>query len=252
MERVIQPYRVGDPCGTGQTINAVLGQSETAAVYTTTDHHLRWNYRANDGRVPKELLPAISTFDSLMADIKAIVPAPHRGAAFTRLGKALFAALDGSDHSLIDSAFEPVRKFVHEMCLQHARFHYTVAFLLFSTLLVTITGIAIQGLQNLPSSNEMLLIGGFWGMIGSVISVLQRSRSLELDPRSDLKLLRMQGAARGLLGFLFGVFVVLAVHGELVLGILRDHPDALLPIAVVAGFSERLVPEIMRKLEVSL
>ena len=64
-DRIQHKYKVGDQCTTGQKITMILGQSGIACVYCTDDDNLRWDYHANDGQLPANLLPAVAALDSL-------------------------------------------------------------------------------------------------------------------------------------------------------------------------------------------
>src|SRR5580658_6396416 len=87
-------YVVGGRCATGQVIAEILGQSDTASVYTTRDNHLRWEYFANSGKKPPDVAKAIAAFDGLMARIR-LIPSPpdKKRGLYEVLGKALFSAL---------------------------------------------------------------------------------------------------------------------------------------------------------------
>ncbi|MEP6743260.1 MAG: hypothetical protein ABJB61_12230, partial [bacterium] len=96
-----------------------------------------------------------------------------------------------------------------------------------------------------------IALGGFFGSVGACISVLQRNPSLDVDPWMSNGYLRLQGITRIVLGFIFGCIFVLASKANFVLGVVRNNPYSLLVLCIVAGFSERLIPELLSKFESS-
>jgi hypothetical protein len=232
----------------GRTVAEIFGQSASAVVYTTMNKELRWNYLANDGHVPLNLQIAVSQFDSLMTDIAIYIPERQQMVAYATLGKALFAAFDGGDPNHVDPAFKPIRDLIATISLQRARYEYLLAFLFSAVVLAS--AVFFGARAALPDSTlAWLMWAAAAGIAGAAMSVLYRSHALNLDPKAGRPFIRLQGACRPLLGALFAGFVILACRGDLILAFAKDHPLALIPLAIVAGFSERFVPEIMSHLE---
>src|SRR4030088_939994 len=103
-------YRIGSKCTTGQVVASILGQSDDVVVYTTKDNHLRWDYYADGGKVPSDLVPAITRFDTLMTKIAAIPSREEKNQLYCLLGKCLFAALDTRLSKPMKSHFKPVEE----------------------------------------------------------------------------------------------------------------------------------------------
>jgi hypothetical protein len=239
--------KVGDE-HLGCVIAAILGQSSRVLVYTTTDNQLRWGYLQYEGAVPQELQPAISEFDSLMTAIKTYVPERHQKIAYVNLGKSLFVALDQGQSAKITAAFKQIKDFVRTTSLEWARHQYVLAYLVSASLL-SIIMVPLARYVTQESTVATLLWASIAGIAGASMSVLYRSHELALAPTSSRSFVILQGACRPILGALFGAFLVLACKGELLLALAKDHPLALYPLAAVAGFSERFIPEIMSHLE---
>jgi hypothetical protein len=240
------PYRVGDTCQTGQKISLILGQSPSAAVFTTSDNHLRWEYYDNQGMVPPRLDKAISTFDTLMSEIATTVPRPYKQTAYFRLGKALFALLNSVDSPALETAYRPVTSFVRGKARQSARVRYVAWCLLVAT--AAAVGGTLTASLSLGSMSEAVQ-GAVAGVVGAMTSVLFRSRRLNVEPYADQLYLALQAGARILVGAVFGAFVVMASKANLVLGVLASNSLALVVVAFVAGFAERFVPELLRGIE---
>jgi hypothetical protein len=240
-------YQVGSFCATGQRVETIFGQSPRAVVYTTSDRHLRWEYFENNQIVPPSLIPAILRFDSAMALIKLRVPSEQQPVAYALLGKALFAILDAGDPAQIDGALIEARGFIESKAIQHGRLLYIGG--CFVSSLVFGLALLVTASQVTDPAVKITVCGGIAGILGTWMSITQRSDRLAIDPGSTRQFDVMQGASRTLLGILFGSFLVLASHADLILGMLKADHWTLIAIAVVAGFSERLVPDIIAGLE---
>ena len=85
-------------------------------------------------------------------------------------------------------------------------------------------------------------------MIGALLSVLQRGHKLKLDPMAPVQNIIMQSATRILIGILSGTIIVIASKSELALGLVANNNYALMLLAVISGFSERYVPDLMENI----
>jgi len=229
------------------TPDMTLGDSPVACVFTTTDNQLRWRYKANNGVVPFRLLGAVSEFDSIMTAIAVSVPKAHRKETYHHLGKALFAAFHTPEGTRPGSEFRKVRLFVRKKAKERARLSYVLASLAAATVLALVV---VPIYFRIPASNlALVILGGCFGSVGATISVLQRNPSLELDPWMSTRYHALQGVTRIVLGFIFGGILVIASKANFVLGVIRNNPYPLLILCIVAGFSERLIPELLSKFE---
>lgn len=240
--------QIGSKTSTGQIVSEILGQSQTAAVYITEDKSLRWSYFGDDGIVPNFKKPALSEFDGLMQTINTHLPVRHREEHFRLLGKSLFQALDTTELGTSHCYFESVNKSIEELAQQNARFSYVsycfVAFGLILAIALFVSWVF--------SFSGAWLIGqrcGLMGAAGAAISVAHRITGLKINWKSQRTMLAAEGMARILVGFFFGILFYLMCTGDLVLGVFKENSIAFMVFATVAGFSERFIPELMKKLE---
>jgi hypothetical protein len=238
--------KVGDECSTGQIVASILGQSTKVTVFTTKDNHLRWQYHENKGLIPDDRIPALNEFDSLMTEIKAFVPTHNKTEAYTRLGKALFASLNAKETADSIRNYETVKSFITQSFLLRARFLYT-SFALGVAIFSIIFLLIIQ--RFLSATNDVYFYGAVFGATGAAVSVMQRSRNIELDVQLPDRSLYLQACIRVLLGLIFGLLFIFASKANLVMGTINSDFFGLCVFALVAGFSERMIPDLIGRLE---
>jgi hypothetical protein len=85
------------------------------------------------------------------------------------------------------------------------------------------------------------------GVAGSLISIVQRSPDLQVDLLASRVHIGFQGTLRIVLGLFFGAIVAIASHANLAFGKIAHDSYALFIVAIAAGFSERLVPDIIER-----
>jgi hypothetical protein len=238
--------KVGEPCSTGQIIASILGQSTKVTVFTTTDNHLRWQYHDNDGDIPDDRIPALNEFESLMTEINVFVPTHAKPEVYKRLGKAFFTSLNAKDSTGSLSNFDSVKSLISQSSTQRARFIYT-ACALGTAVFVIIVLLLVE--RFLASPNTVYFYGAVFGAAGAAVSVMQRSRDLELDVRLPDQSLYLQACIRVVLGLIFGLVFILASKANLIMGTINNDLLALCVFALVAGFSERMIPDLIERLE---
>jgi hypothetical protein len=86
------------------------------------------------------------------------------------------------------------------------------------------------------------------GVIGASISIIQRGGSLTVNPFVPVSHVVFQGLIRVLLGVIFGALLVIAAQANITLGIINNNNWSLFIFSVVAGFSERLIPDILERI----
>ena len=97
-----------------------------------------------------------------------------------------------------------------------------------------------------------VILGGLIGAIGAIISVVSRGDSLNLDANAGKTIHLTEGTARIIVGIAGAALVTLAIKGGILLSgmkFLGSQFSVLLAFAIVAGASERLVPNLIGKVE---
>lgn len=238
--------KIGENCPTGATVKSILGQSSRAVVYTTEDNQLRWNYAENDGVVPGELSSAVSRFDALMSEIKVFAPEKHKTECFTLLGKALFSSLNGDPSPAAVKNFDQVEAYLHRLAQQTTRTNFVLQCMV-ATLAYSTVVLAILHLGYFP--HEVYAYCSVFGAIGACVSVMQRAKDIDIDWTLNGKSLFVQSSVRVSLGLLFGAIFALACKANFLFGAFNEVNEALYLLSIVAGFSERMIPELFSRLE---
>jgi hypothetical protein len=238
--------KAGEKCATGSEVLVILGQNSKITVFTTTDNQLRWQYHENGGNIPEAQMPIVHDFDSLMAEIKLRVPKHNRRDIFERLGKALFAAVTSDIGGEANKYYDPIRAIISQATDQHSRFIYTVFALVAAV--PAIAALILIG-HYWFSQQFIYFVGAAFGAAGAAISVMHRMKSITQEASLSDGFVYLHSGIRILLGMTFGALFVYAAKANLILGALNNDDRALGVFALVAGFSERLMPDLLERLE---
>lgn len=148
-----------------------------------------------------------------------------------------------------DYVFEPARKYIDKCVVDAARFKLVVIVFLISVCVFLITAGARLYFFGATGINfQALLIGIFGGALGAMISVLQRAKLLKVELYESIELILLQGGVRISLGCAFGVIALVASKSGLLLELLSQSDNKMFLLAVIAGFSERLIPDFIGKI----
>lgn len=92
-----------------------------------------------------------------------------------------------------------------------------------------------------------LLLCSIAGVIGSIVSILQRNQTIDVEPFSSKWLLSFQGLTRLILGMIFGCAVLIAAKANIALGLASSNIYAISILAFVSGLNERFIPDLLEK-----
>lgn len=240
-------YKVGAQDASNETIAEIIALSDDLVVYLVKDGALKID--TPHAAPPAQHLPILREYDAIHTLIRRSIPRRHVVEFKKELGSAVFTALsnvgtvDPTDH------FADVKNNVIERSRDFARYYY-VGYGLFAGLVILaaftfLYDLLNSGIQSLPS----LGLGIVGGAIGAMASIVLRSSKLDVAPFAHWQLEALQGAVRILLGAIFGFILVAAVRGDIVLSFLDGKPFGLLIFSILAGFSEKYVPEILAGME---
>ena len=146
-----------------------------------------------------------------------------------------------------EASFSISKTFIDQAAIDSAKINYIQVSLccsvVFSLLLLLFYYNYSGNSQNLKD----ISLGCFAGVLGALVSILQRSKDLKPEPFSSIGLFAFGGITRSLLGVIFGGLVVIATKANIALGLAADSSFAIFILAFTSGINERFVPELLEK-----
>ena len=236
---------VGKNCKTGQTVSEILGQSNRACCYFTEDDHIRWEYFENNEQVPANMMPAINKFDALLKQISSSIPHKLKKHYFEHAAKSLFSALHVNEPEKINEAFSDIEGSISE--IRVAPVVYTIAGVVVATILVILLLILKYFIST--ENNNIYFIAPLFGVMGSLLSIIQRAGNLWSDPSTGRMVVIALGAIRPVTGAILGLFALLLINGKFILGSTENTFEVIIAVSFLFGLSERVIPEITKSLE---
>jgi hypothetical protein len=100
-----------------------------------------------------------------------------------------------------------------------------------------------------------ILLGALLGGPGALVSILNRSSAIGIDPSAGAFIHTVEGAARIVVGTVGALLVALAIKADVLLGLVKslNHSlAALLALCMAAGASERLATNLISSVEDSV
>jgi hypothetical protein len=166
-----------------------------------------------------------------------------------RIAYAYKLAIDGDGESG-ENALRAVAEDMGGLLHRQATMAYQ-----WGALIATVIPAAVFAIAHLVAPlNELairLLTAGVFGAIGGLFSVILGSRQLSVDGKDSFQANLTYGAFRIIIAAISAVIVVFLIGADLLLGPLKksENFDGFVIACVVAGFSERFVPNMLRGLD---
>lgn len=164
-----------------------------------------------------------------------------------KVATAFADALSRPDNSSTDDIFGAIRANIIKTAENDLRLRYISGITASSIALITIAYLAFQCPYN-PIFLHTVLIPMAGGCLGTFLSVLSRSNRIILSENELDTLIIGEGVIRIMLGASFGLVAYLLASSDIAFTIFNKNNLALLLLGVLAGFSERLVPDMLENL----
>lgn len=169
----------------------------------------------------------------------------------SRIGYAYKIALDGD----ANACEAELKKIVQDMT-SHLRRTCQTAYQIGALGAALVPGIIYFIAYQLTALNDLairLFSGALFAALGGFLSVLIGSRQLELDLKESFGATMVYGVFRIVIGVISGIVIVFLIRADFLLGNLKksDSYDAFVVACFVAGFSERLIPNVLKNFESS-
>jgi len=243
----------------GKWIRCLIYKTHGFIVYLDEDFNVEWACTPAYEE-PREGAGAVLNQAAELSALSVSHLSEDQIQSFQRLiGEAVARVLTKEqEHGIAaaNNALEKASGFLADRNAEISRWWYLVASivvaggLLLLTVLLWVFRAAVQ-----PFVGESVFdiaMGAGAGAAGALLSVLVGSKNVPSDPATRKGMHYLQGAARILAGTLGAVLIALAIKGGLFLGTVlsTNHANELfLFVCMVAGWSERLVPNFIERFE---
>ena len=248
MKKIKTEYNKGDKTEGGWTLVSELGCGPWFIVFRCEDGTIRWEI--DDDYEPEHFRETLAVFDELHSKVLSCIPLRRNQKKIeVTLGRALFNGMVAPSAGEGRSAFDEARARIEHEVTIYSRLNYVIA----STLIAVASSLFVMlaFVFEVRESILVLLLGAAAGALGALLSILLRSTDVVVAPYATPLRQLFQGACRALFGSICGVVLVFLVKANLVLGQCADSRFALGAFSVVAGFSERFLPNLLAGLEKS-
>lgn len=238
-------YDVGSKTGTGDTIKEILHRSNKSFIFIDQDERLQWEF---DNEIAVDGDASISQAIDLLAQLNDIgFKGKQRRRVLSLIGAALSRAFDERMPGSATDFFKDARDLLFNHRSETLQIVY-VASAFVATAIFSAVGF-IGGYLAGNAIIQSFFYAASLGSIGALISLSERFREIPITKYTSQTYTVFGGAARIFFGALFGIIMVLLQRGGLVLTVIQDNSFATASLAFVAGFSERLIPELLGNIE---
>jgi hypothetical protein len=238
----------------GKKIHSLVYKDHTLIVYLDPDLNVEWAYTDNYGEIGKDAGQILNRATELQA-----LPVSHltdeQIEAFRMLiGEAVARILGpGTDLTGAQDALDKAASFLQARNREITRWWYLQAALVSATLVIALAVILwlfreyVRPFVGVSAFD--ILIGGGAGAGGALLSILTTSKGLGNEPYATRRIHLFLGVARILAGTLGAILAAFALKsGFISIGSTNRH-ELFLLVCMVAGLSERLVPNFIERVE---
>ncbi len=257
-------YKEGEKCEElNKTVHMLVVSTPDFFVFLDEDLYVQWLTKGDfDTSRAGEVLNHISYLETISTTHFSGLPRQLKELAEFRrlLGECLARAFDGNLHSAHE-LLQSTEELLHERSAQRARQWYLSAAGLAALVpffgALILWGFRGQFRQTLGLTAFDVLLGVCLGGIGALVSTIVRVRKVNLNAAFGPNLHCIEGVARIVTGSIGAGLVTLAIKGNLLFGSFNAiaEPSMRLAcvcvVALVAGTSERIVPNLIKKVEKS-
>lgn len=241
----------------GKTVKEVILTSNTFAVYMDTDDIIQWssskghdNFGSDFGKIQSQITYwesiANNLFDKKEAyDIK------------TALAESYAVMLDqGNDASAQENIDRVSPKRITIKGKEILRIQYILYSLLTTIGVIALVLLCILFKEKLVTiityEEYRILLTSFFGGLGAFVFTMFRSKKYEAEIILGKDIHRLDGFLRIVYGLFAGLIVSIAIRSNIALGFIKDagsNNSIEIFMGVIAGASEILLPNIIKKVE---
>lgn len=220
-------------------VKRIIGRDSHFCIFQLEDATFEFRHKQSSD----EINLAIAEYTRVQAIAETLLPEKEQ----LKFGKRLAAALNYAfkSRSSGEDLFSALERVAAGSLQNDVRLKLlTITSSVAIVVMFLATGLYYISYQS-PSFASYCLISGTGGIAGALISFLERSKSTIIN-ENDLALLVISNSVcRILLGGLFGAIACAATSAELAFSLFKSSKPALLILGIAAGFSERLIPDVL-------
>jgi hypothetical protein len=241
----------------GKIIRTLISKHQDYIVYLDEDSNVWWATKKDlncfDTPQAGEILNEVSYLEAV--DVNAL--RPHQVLAFRRmLGEAVARLLDARDPKQAKNVLRYARNYMTARYAENARLWYLSASGLATLLVITVIAfflILAQGRLVLTADVVSYPVAIAAGAIGALLSILLRSETVPKDISAGKRLYYSEAVAKILAGMIGALLVALGIETKFFFGTFQGNNQLALValFGIAAGASERLIPSLINKVELS-
>jgi hypothetical protein len=237
-------------------VHTLIVEQDDCVIYLDEDLYVEWDY--DEEKIPDQPgSGAVFNRISLLESIPIGHISQENKVAFKRMvGEALARLLTQNDLRAANEVLDKAEAFINARNSEVARRWQLSAAAAVGTIAVVIGGFLwMERAAVVPFLGDFAfsaVMGACAGAVGAVTSLLLRIREMSFDVSAGREAHLFDGAIRVVAGMAGAVVFALAIRVNLVAGIVGTLPHplaALILVCMIAGASERLVPDLINRLE---
>jgi hypothetical protein len=242
---LIVPIKHGKPDAVGENVIGILIDHVSYVIYITRESGVRWT--TNDPNLPPLLAPIFGLLSQVMALQTGKLSRDQ--SLNKQIGLSIHQAFNGHEGQA-RAILRQVRKRLLRIRAATSRLRYWLSALA-STLLL---GIGLASVliftPQVPSDLQVGMGVLFAGSVGALLSVALGLNNVQADPDDPLAITLALASSRIIIGVIGAAFAYVLVQADVLLGFVQaGSVYGSLVIGFLAGFSETLVPNILKKLD---
>ena len=241
----------------GKTIKCLISKHRDYIVYLDNEMSVWWatnkDFEFLENAKSGEILNEVSYLESV--DVSALKPYQLEG--FRRmLGEAVARLFDTNDQKQARAVLKYARHYITARCTENARLWYLSASSIATLIVTIIIGSLLLNREAIQLGDKavtvILGIGG--GALGALLSILLRSEGVPKDISAGRTLYYCEAISKIVAGMIGALIVALGIEAKFFLGNLdaaSNHMTLIMLFCLVAGASERLIPSLISKVELT-
>jgi hypothetical protein len=249
-----QNYKMGEKDHQGRTISTIFLQKSDCIIYEAKDESAGKAISIGDitwSTTNPQLVQCLSALDAQTMPVYMLAKGNPRfmRMAINAHGSALFLCATDKSESAV-KVLEDARNKLTGLKSLEGRLHYLLSCMVLLVICVAVT-IGLVAAGNVPPGILFYFFIVTCGSLGGFLSVSLNLRKLDIDPEAPRSINIISGTSRILIGMIGAVLVYFLIKANILLGLISQANSeyAILAACIVAGFSETLVPNILRKME---